>query len=933
MQTNEDFKAVKYRIDIVSEIRSRTGQPTKSIGSDCIDLKECPFCKGHDCFRITPSKGVYYCHECPGGGKGGDIFNFVANLDNCSRLEALEDLAASCGYEMAPATKGTNKEDPRQKERETLQDVRNATAEYYHKNMFKDQNALRYQTQDRKHSHDVLKAFQVGYSDGRLHEHLAGHGFPQELRLKSGLTNIHEGRERDYFTKGLYIYPHRGRSGQIEHFTQKDPRGKMKYQLPNDFKDPECHFYNMPALKSNGPLILVEGENDLLTVVDRGEFQNVIAGIGRLSKTQLDYLAKWAPGKTLFVCSDNDKGGENYREDVRKAFQALCMPPRLAKISNEPVTTLKFMRFDPEHNDIDDYLRSRKDAKRALIKCLDQAEQILMPLKSVMHAYRTLCDDQERKRNGDEIGEIVFDCLNILGHFFVVGEEDCRLSFQGKIYRIGNVQAFKSILYEKFGLNYALNQTKQAVEVIKSKGYSFGEHTTEPGSIHGDLEKSAIYFNLHNERNEIIRISPGKVEVFQNGTNPYGVFLGASPKVHPVEYDQAADIMAAMRILVTLIYDNLTCDVQGRFFLLCSIFNTLLLPFIKAKGISKLSGDSGSAKTGAASIITSLVYGEDYVTIGSTAFDFAEATRSPITVMDNLENADITADKKRFLLTAGSGVTNQKRKGGTDSENVYERAQTIVIVTAIEPFMDSELIQRTNDIEFDKRYRNPDYPEAKALEAEIVKNRGLIFSAFFKILAHDVLPEFLQKRERALQMLRDEYPGHAKERLNELYACLFILCGELVKYIPHPEYNDSGMTSGQIAKAILDDWINYQNARSKTVTSGTDPVLDRLEILLRLYQKNKTAFEQEYDIHRVDESENGEEIQFVCSSSELLFSFNLLTKNRGLPRVFTSPGQLGKRISNSRQVLEENGWLFFPREENTGTEKRHRFVKMLSSDN
>ena len=703
MQTNEDFQAVRARIDIVSEITGRTGLATKKAGNGCVDLEECPFCKGHDCFRITPSKGLYYCHQCTGGEKGGDIFTFVARVKNCSKLEALEDLAASCGYEMAPATKGTNKEDPRQKERETLQTIRNAAAEYYHKSLLKDQNALRYQTRERNHSLDVLKAFQVGYSDGRLHEHLARQEFPRELRLKSGLTNIHEGRERDYFSKGLYIYPHRSLSGQVGHFTQKDPSGKKKYQLSNDFKDPECVFYNMPALKSKGPVIQVEGENDLLTVVDRCGFPNVIAGIGRLSKTQLGHMAKWAPGKTLFVCSDNDKGGENYREDVRKALESLCLPPRLAKISKEPMTTLKFMRFDPKFNDIDDYLKSRKDGNRALEELLDHAEPVLMPLKSVMHAYRTLCDSQERPKNSNEMGEIVFDCLNILGQFFVVGD-DCRLFFKGNIYRIGNGQAFKSTLYEEFRLNYAFAQTKQIVEVIQAKAYSQGKHTTAPGSIHGDLENNTIYFNLHNDRNEIVKISPGKVEVFQNGTNPDGVLLDASPKVHSVKYDQGADVTAAMRLLASHIYDNLTCDVQGRFFVLCSLFNTLLLPFIKAKGILKFSGDSGSAKTGAASIITILVYGEDYVTIGSTASDFAEATRSPITVMDNLENADINTDKKRFLLTAGSGVTNQKRKGGTDSENVYERAQTLVIVTAIEPFMDSELIQRTNDIEFDKHF-------------------------------------------------------------------------------------------------------------------------------------------------------------------------------------------------------------------------------------
>jgi hypothetical protein len=52
--------------------------------------------------------------------------------------------------------------------------------------------------------------------------------------------------------------------------------------------------------------------------------------------------------------------------------------------------------------------------------------------------------------------------------------------------------------------------------------------------------------------------------------------------------------------------------------------------------------------------------------------------------------------QRDFLLVAATGITKQKRKSGTDSENVYERVQTQVIVTAIEPFSEGELISRTN---------------------------------------------------------------------------------------------------------------------------------------------------------------------------------------------------------------------------------------------
>ena len=53
------------------------------------------------------------------------------------------------------------------------------------------------------------------------------------------------------------------------------------------------------------------------------------------------------------------------------------------------------------------------------------------------------------------------------------------------------------------------------------------------------------------------------------------------------------------------------------------------------------------------------------------------------------------------------------------------------------------------------------------------------------------------------------------------------------------------------------------------------------------------------------------------------------TKNRGMPRIFTTPEQLGRRIKNSRDVLEENGWMFVHQKENAKKAKRHWFVKLF----
>ena len=99
----DDFATLKERVDLVEYITRRTGSMVKTIGPDTLDLTECPFCKGHDCFRITPSRQGFHCFQCPGELQGGDIFDFIERFDRCDKDEALRILAKDQGYELRGA--------------------------------------------------------------------------------------------------------------------------------------------------------------------------------------------------------------------------------------------------------------------------------------------------------------------------------------------------------------------------------------------------------------------------------------------------------------------------------------------------------------------------------------------------------------------------------------------------------------------------------------------------------------------------------------------------------------------------------------------------------------------------------------------------------------------------------------------------------------
>jgi len=927
----DDYQAVKARIDIVSEIQNRTGLVAKRAGRG-FNLAECPFCGGHNCFRIDPDKQLFNCFQC-GNNSGGDIVTFVEKFKGCSKNEAFKDLAEACGYKLTrnPADNDSGKAS--NNEEDTVANIHEIAAEYYHKNLLSTKSPLRHQTKIRKHSLETLKTFNVGFTNGKLHKELQRQGFGRDQILASGLAKEKDGNLHDFFATGLYIYPHPNPSGSAGHFTIKDPHKRLRYQLPNEFKDPECLFYNMGVF-GNSKILLTEGENDVLSVLGRGAYPDVVACCGQLSKEQIEYLVKWAPGKTIYLCFDNDEAGRKYQSLITDALKERCLPAKLALILNIERVNLKIVRYNEQCKDIDELLRKERRTKHVLSSLLERSEPYLMPLKEILAVYRTWCKEQERKANYNEVGEIVFDYFRLKGKFFVDGDI-CFLFHDPIIYAIGNNTPFKSMLYSVAGLNYANSSAKIVLEVLQARAYEHGEHTTVPGWIHTDRKNNVIFFNLANDRNELVKVSPENVEVVQNGLNPERILLRNSPKMQPLNYIPEVDIKAAMSLLKELVFDNLACDISNRYFILARVFNTLLIQFTKARGLDKFSGSKSSGKTSGASLVTALVYGQDYVTVGSAASDFSEATVSPLTIADNLESDAIRGDKRDFLLVAATGVTKQKRKSGTDSENVYERACTQLIVTAIEPFFEGELIERTNDILFNKKHFNLHYLEATEVESKIIANRDLIWSAFFRILAHDVLPEFSKKRAATLKMLREDYRGHSKSRLNELYSCLYLLCTEILKYIPHPEYINDRFKRERMATAVLEDWLNYQDHQASVIARGTNPILYRLEVLLTEYLSKPDDFESMYHFPvEIAKNHLGEliEVKLIASTRELFFAFESLAKNKGVGCPFKSSSQLGARMGDCMDILEAEGWKFVPRMTATRGMRRHWLIKRFERE-
>ena len=238
------------------------------------------------------------------------------------------------------------------------------------------------------------------------------------------------------------------------------------------------------------------------------------------------------------------------------------------------------------------------------------------------------------------------------------------------------------------------------------------------------------------------------------------------------------------------------------------------------------------------------------------------------------------------------------------------------------------MIERTNEILFDKRFHNPDFKEAVAVETDLKKSRDLIWSSIFKIISANILPDIEQKKADALKIIRKDYPNHSKARLNELYSMLYLILGEVVKYISQPGYENDPAE----ARLILNEWILAQNQRSFATEAETNKILYALEALVNEYELRPDSFEREYNI-KVTPTRYGSgelrEIILIASTRTLYMSFDSLAKDRGIANQFRSPSQLGARITDSLDILKKAGWEFKRDATAYQGQRRHHFIKQV----
>jgi len=324
----EHFKKVKT-LDLMEVVQHYTGEPLRQIGAEtyALDSDTCPHadCGHSGCFRIKfdpddPDGQFGKCFSCDWWFS--DAAGFVAGMKGISNYEAAQLVlsdASRHGFPLVERTKKASLPKPIFRgvvqPSDRLQRLFDRAAEHYQLALKSSPKAQAYQSEIRQHDIETLLTHGVGYSDGRLVTTLVAEGeFTRQEINEAGLANE---QGFDFLPKETFIYAHRDAQGRTSHFTFKDPSKQLCYQMRARHALNEVLFFGEHTLSDNATeLLIVEGENDLLSCIEAGWSGAIVATNGSISGAQLAAISKQYAGRSIITLFDRDHAGDKYRTKV-----------------------------------------------------------------------------------------------------------------------------------------------------------------------------------------------------------------------------------------------------------------------------------------------------------------------------------------------------------------------------------------------------------------------------------------------------------------------------------------------------------------------------------------------------------------------------------------------------------------------------------------
>lgn len=341
----------------------------------------CPFHNDNSpSMSVSVKLDMFQCFACH---KAGNVFNFIAGMENISYGEAIRLLAKEDGYEVVNVEKRTN---PHLKQYE----INNLAIKFYQNNLNSSLgiNAINY-LQQRQIDRDTIKKFEIGLSISRqsLTSFLLNKYTVDEL-IDLGLTNSNR---TDTFVDRIMIPIHDlngnpiGFGGRI--YQTKDS-SKYINTKSTDIFDKSTILYNYHRahnkLSKDEAIIVMEGYFDVIRAGTVGVY-NCVAPMGTsLTKKHIKILKKIT--NNIILCFDGDEAG---KEATVRAIPLL----------EEENINIKIIRL--EEKDPDEFIIKR--GKDAFLEKIKNPISVMDFKMHVLSENKNLNDTKEISKYLDEL--------------------------------------------------------------------------------------------------------------------------------------------------------------------------------------------------------------------------------------------------------------------------------------------------------------------------------------------------------------------------------------------------------------------------------------------------------------------------------------------------------------------------------------------------
>jgi len=373
--------ALSEKPKILEEYLNTSVEP---VGKD-YRLNPCPYCGHLDCATLTPGVEVINCFSpaC----KAYPITQVLIDRSDRPKRELLAELAQRLNVPL-PANKVAD--DPRQK-------LLAAAVEFYHRQLLNNPEAYSYLVNTRKRKPETIERMKVGLggNEGKLITHLRERGFEAAL--------INENRDIRVSCDVL-IYPYYDPdTGEILRLNTKaqKPLGpkteggaKPEAPLPPGYSVGKRALYLSPDY-TTGSAIVVEGENDLMALMEQGAWSVVATG-GSLTGDIIDQLSGFSK---LYLMLDNDAAGESMTEKLNESLPHI--PVYRIDYSHAHGDPDEYYRTCPEPISLDELIKEAKLMETKASKVVRQGGEWVL----LARRLRLVLENATR-RNGEFAGTL-----------------------------------------------------------------------------------------------------------------------------------------------------------------------------------------------------------------------------------------------------------------------------------------------------------------------------------------------------------------------------------------------------------------------------------------------------------------------------------------------------------------------------------------------